>query len=178
MVKRKRKKKKKKKEEEVFEDNSSDEETAKRQDSSVDLKPENVESTTPSSPSSSPSSSSSIIKQGFLEKKGVIRHNWTKRWMVMEGREIRYYAKENDPKGPRGAISLVNANLYPHVQKKKKDLPNYFNIRVNDRDFLIRAEDMQTKDEWVEAIRKSIVKEETKGGKLTKKASFLGVVKS
>jgi len=98
----------------------------------------------------------------------------------LEGKEIKYYAKENDPKGPKGVISLVNANIYPHVQKKKKDLPNYFNIRVADRDFLIRAEDLQTKDEWVAVIKRAIIKDEKSASSrsLTKKSSFLGVVKS
>jgi hypothetical protein len=35
----------------------------------------------------------SIAKQGWLEKKGVIRHNWKKRWFVLEKRKcIKYYA--------------------------------------------------------------------------------------
>jgi len=120
-----------------------------------------------------------IVKEGWLEKKGVIRHNWTKRWMVMQGNQIKYFQKENDAKGPRGSISLVNADLYPHVQKKKVDLPTYFNIRVNDRDFLIRASDMQSKEEWVAAIKKCIVKDVAVPEKrtLVKKTSFLGVVK-
>jgi len=120
-----------------------------------------------------------ILKEGWLEKKGVIRHNWTKRWMILQGNQIKYFQKENDPKGPRGSISLVNADLYPHVQKKKIDLPTYFNIRVNDRDFLIRATDIQSKEEWISAIKKHIVKDEGVPEKktLVKKTSFLGVVK-
>jgi len=170
---KKKKKKKKKVKEEAFEDNSSDDESGLRQDSTADLKV--VQDTTPSSPISR----EGILKEGWLEKKGVIRHNWTKRWMVLQGNQIKYFQKENDPKGPRGSISLVNADLYPHVQKKKVDLATYFNIRVNDRDFLIRASDIQSKEEWISAIKKGIVKDEGVPEKrtLVKKTSFLGVVK-
>jgi len=63
-------------------------------------------------------------------------------------------------------------------------MPNYFNIRVGTRDFLIRAKDATDKAEWVKAIKSSIVKDDdapnspTKNGKQVKKSnSFLGVVK-
>jgi len=104
--------------------------------------------------------------------------------MVMEASEIRYYAGEHDRSTgvkAKGAISLMNANIYPHVQKRGKDMPTYFNVRVNDRDFLIRAGDAATKDAWVIAIKKYMTKDpanNSKNAPLTKKASFLGVVKT
>jgi len=128
-----------------------------------------------------------IVKQGWLEKKGVIRHNWTRRWMVLERKtEIRYYKNTFDSE-PKGSIPLTNASVYSHVEKKGKEMPGYFNIRVGNRDFLLRAENGEEKAEWVKAIKSNVIvpkddepsspSQDRKTPQLTKTPSFLGVVK-
>jgi len=121
-----------------------------------------------------------IVKEGYLEKKGVIRHNWTRRWMVLEkNKEIRYYKTPQDPE-PKGVIPLLNASLYTHVEKKQAEMVGYLNLRVGNRDFLLRAADDDDKQEWVKAIKSNIVldEKEESSRKLAKQSSFLGVVKS
>ena len=39
-------------------------------------------------------------------------------------------------------------------------MPNYFNLRVGQRDYLIRAKDVDDKAAWVKAIKANIVKDE------------------
>jgi len=119
-----------------------------------------------------------FVKEGFLEKKGVIRHNWTRRWMVLvKNKEIRYYKNPQDPE-PKGVIPLLNASLYTHVEKKQAEMVGYLNLRVGNRDFLLRAADDDDKLEWVKAIKANIVLDESESSKkLTKQSSFLGVVK-
>jgi len=121
-----------------------------------------------------------ILKSGWLEKKGVIRHNWTKRWMVLERKtEIRYYKNTFDSV-PKGSIPLQNASVYSHVEKKGREMPGYFNLRVGQRDFLLRAPNGEEKVEWVKAIKANITMDEEKSEstrKLQKTPSFLGVVK-
>jgi len=95
-------------------------------------------------------------------------------------KEIRYYKEPTDT-AAKGAISLINATLYAHVEKKGKEMDTYFNIRVANRDFLLRAATGDEKNEWVQAIKSNIVidtngQEDKKG--MTKSSSFLGVVKS
>jgi len=99
---------------------------------------------------------------------------------------VKYFKEQKDVKTgkAKGEFELVNAVLYAHVEKKGTEMPNYFNIRVGSRDFLIRAKDAAEKAEWVKAIKSSIVKDEEatsspgKNGKQVKKSnSFLGVVK-
>jgi len=129
--------------------------------------------------------SGSAVKTGFLEKKGVVRHNWLKRWFVLEQTEkatvLKYYKTQKDfeAKKPKGEISLLNAVLYAHVEKKGAEMPNYFNVRVGNRDFLIRAADADDKASWVKAIKAHIVKDDSvsKNPKMKKTPSFLGVVK-
>jgi len=96
---------------------------------------------------------------------------------------IKYYKDQKDVKAgkPKGEFVLVNATLYAHVEKKGTEMPNYFNIRVGARDFLIRAKDANEKTEWVKAIKGHIVKDaeanSAKSLKVKKSNSFLGVVK-
>jgi len=123
-----------------------------------------------------------------LEKKGVIRHNWLKRWFVLEKGEkyasMKYYKDQKDIKTgkAKGEFFLVNAILYAHVEKKGTEMPTYFNIRVGTRDFLIRAKDATDKAEWVKTIKANITKDtegpnSPKNLKVKKSNSFLGVVK-
>jgi len=131
---------------------------------------------------------SKLIKEGFLEKKGVIRHNWLKRWFTLEKGDqwpiMKYYKEVKDVKAkkPKGEFLLVNATLYAHVEKKGVEMPNYFNIRVGTRDFLIRAKDANDKAEWVKTIKANVIKDteapnSPKNMKAKKSNSFLGVVK-
>jgi len=71
-------------------------------------------------------------------------------------KEIRYYKEPTDTVA-KGSISLLNATLYAHVEKKTKEMDNYFNIRVANRDFLLRAATVDEKNEWVQAIKSNIV---------------------
>jgi len=160
-------------------DRKKDDETSSPKSPSKSRKlKESKEETVPSSPKDR------IVKSGWLEKKGVVRHNWTRRWMVLEKKnEIRYYKNTFDSE-PKGSISLTNASVYSHVEKKGKEMPGYFNIRVGNRDYLLRAENGEVKAEWVKAIKANVVvpKEEEdnttkKNPSLTKTPSFLGVVK-
>ncbi len=55
-------------------------------------------------------------------------------------------------------IPLTNAVCFAHVEKKQKVKSLFFNIRTENRDFLIRAESKEVKDAWVKAIKASCVK--------------------
>jgi len=180
------KKKKKKKESSSSSSASSDSEDDKKKKKKEEPKKEKKESAAASTVSET--KSGTIVKEGFLEKKGVIRHNWLKRWFVLEKGEkyvtMKYYKTKLDAKTgkAKGDFVLVNATLYAHVEKKGTEMPNYFNIRVGTRDFLIRAENATEKADWVKTIKASIVKDEDgpnspKTLKSKKSNSFLGVVK-
>jgi len=102
--------------------------------------------------------------------------------MVLERKkEIRYY-KSSEDQIPKGAITLEGASVYSHVEKKAKEMGNYFNIRVGNRDFLLRADSIEEKAEWVKTIKANVVavedEEKKKNPKeLQKQNSYLGVVK-
>jgi len=192
------KKKKKKKKKEEKKDSSESEDSIKKEEpkvrepikrreswihasSSEDDLP--VEPETPKSPKMSYHEPNrpkdlNMVKEGYLEKKGVIRRNWTRRWMVLiKNKEIRLYKNEKDLL-PKSVIPLKNASIYPHVHLKHVQMPVYFNLRVGNRDFLMRAVDLEEKKAWVKAIRANIVEDKDNQMKVGKLTAFLGVVKN
>ncbi len=50
------------------------------------------------------------IKVGVLEKQGKKFKTWNKRYFLLEGKYLYYYATPKDPQ-PRGVISLVNCTV-------------------------------------------------------------------
>lgn len=120
------------------------------------------------------------LKEGWLEKKGVKRHSWMKRYFVLKKGELHYFKDDKQPIA-KGIVSLTNVTLYAHVEKKGEEMAQYFNIRTPTRDYLIRAADIDEKLEWIRAIKDQITKDKSsspapKRGVL-KQHSFLGVVK-
>jgi len=111
-----------------------------------------LEEPKPKSPSVKPLAAN-VLKEGYLEKKGVIRRSWTRRWMVlMKSKEILYYKTEKDAI-PKGVISLRNAAIYPHVHLKHIEMPSYFNLRIGNSDFLMRAGDAEEKKRMGESYQ-------------------------
>jgi len=187
---RKKKKKKESSSSSSASSSSEDDKKKKKEEPKKEEKKEKKEKKESKAAASTTSETKSgtVVKEGFLEKKGVIRHNWLKRWFVLEKGEkyvtMKYYKTKLDVKTgkAKGEFVLVNATLYAHVEKKGTEMPNYFNIRVGTRDFLIRAENATEKADWVKTIKASIVKDEDgpnspKNLKAKKSNSFLGVVK-
>lgn len=77
-------------------------------------------------------------------------------------------------------MKLAEATCFAHVEKEEKNKPLYFNIRNSAGDFLLRAQDRETKVEWV-----TLIKPLCKGNpanftdistKLNRGSSFLGEV--
>mmetsp|Transcript_7678 Transcript_7678/g.10595 ORF Transcript_7678/g.10595 Transcript_7678/m.10595 type:complete len:323 (+) Transcript_7678:34-1002(+) len=103
-------------------------------------------------------SSKPETKKGYLEKKGNLTKKWYKRCFILQNGCL-YYFENNTDLTPKGVIGLVNAHVYPNVMKANKTTlcPTYFNIRVNNRDFLLRAPNEQLKHEWIQAIRSNVI---------------------
>lgn len=114
-------------------------------------------------------SDDSIVKEGILEKKGSIRHKWSKKYFVLDKTTnyLSYYDKKGvrislkfinqQDKLPKGVIPLINATCYAHVEKKGAVKPLFFNIRTETNDFLIRASSAEEKAEWVKVIKQYCV---------------------
>jgi len=172
-------KKKKKTSEKEINSSKSSEEGEKSPKLSEGESPKSTEEGEKSPKSPKKSKKKIEDKSGFLEKKGAFRHNWLQRWFVLHDGKLNYYKTKSDPQ-PKGTIPLTNVVIYPHVEKNGQELSNYFNIRVSNRDYLIRASTLEDKDSWVKAIKASSKVDSNapkEKPKFFKQSSFMGVVK-
>lgn len=53
-----------------------------------------------------------VLRQGWLLKKGAIISGWRSRYFVVYPGRVEYFMDKNDVQ-PRGAISLLGAQIYP-----------------------------------------------------------------
>uniref|UniRef100_A0A7S3GJZ2 PH domain-containing protein n=1 Tax=Palpitomonas bilix TaxID=652834 RepID=A0A7S3GJZ2_9EUKA len=60
--------------------------------------------------STQPNEGSSLLKEGYLEKRGGVVKNWKVRYMQLHEAEIRYFAKKGD-KMAKGVIPLANCTV-------------------------------------------------------------------
>ncbi|XP_062523573.1 pleckstrin-like [Corticium candelabrum] len=96
-----------------------------------------------------------VLKEGFLVKKGHVRHNWRTRWFVLCPDVLTYYRQKNDAT-PAGEINLGGCALVCPVPDYTKR-PNVIRLTtVNGTEFLLQAPDTETRDSWAEVIGDTI----------------------
>ncbi|CAI8020429.1 Pleckstrin-2 [Geodia barretti] len=54
--------------------------------------------------------SSEVLKEGFLVKKGHVRHNWRTRWFVLTKKQLSYFRKRQDRGGTQ---DKTDPSAYP-----------------------------------------------------------------
>ena len=102
-----------------------------------------------------------IKKEGWMEKRGHKRKNWTKRWFVLKKQSIEYYKTLGGKMNPRGVIMLDGAKVSKDVgEKNSRELrndrkeENCFLIQTREGiDYLCRANNEEDLDDWVQAVR-------------------------
>ncbi|KNC48805.1 uncharacterized protein AMSG_00585 [Thecamonas trahens ATCC 50062] len=109
--------------------------------------------TAAAAPSGPGSAIKGIGKEGFLNKRGGSRTNWTKRWFTITPSALTYAPKKNKPiKGaiPLGEIAMVQVCGDPAVTKKRTFV---FEVVTEARTYYLQAEG--GKDDmvaWIDAI--------------------------
>lgn len=101
-----------------------------------------------------------IAKEGWMEKKGGSRRNWNRRYFVLQGPFLYYYAsdtafKKNQPH--KGMISLKDCVTQMTTHKKRE---HCFEINHSDEDrrnFILDCVSQQDKFEWIEAVSTAAV---------------------
>ena len=99
--------------------------------------------------SHSESQSSSILRRGYMSKRGGNRKNWSVRFFTLQPGVLSYAKNESTTKA-LGVIHLVNAIIQDSDRK-----PYSFTITVPNRTYFIDAKSYLEKEEWVTALRKA-----------------------
>eukprot|EP01137_Pigoraptor_chileana_P009819 Opistho-2@58629 len=92
------------------------------------------------------------VKEGFMVKKGHLRHNWKKRWFVLRGHNLFYFRQTKDT-NTRGNIYLVGATV-TRIRHRQK--PYVFRIQTsNGVDFMFHASSESELEDWIVAVEKA-----------------------
>eukprot|EP00009_Paramoeba_aestuarina_P010875 CAMPEP_0201526068 /NCGR_PEP_ID=MMETSP0161_2-20130828/30524_1 /ASSEMBLY_ACC=CAM_ASM_000251 /TAXON_ID=180227 /ORGANISM="Neoparamoeba aestuarina, Strain SoJaBio B1-5/56/2" /LENGTH=793 /DNA_ID=CAMNT_0047926287 /DNA_START=101 /DNA_END=2482 /DNA_ORIENTATION=- len=94
-------------------------------------------------------------KEGFLIKRGGIRHNWLKRWFMLRDEFLYYYEAKYGSHYLRGKIPLYGVTVEEIDRKKAahQDYLYYFSVATSGRVFQLAAETEEERKGWMRAIQ-------------------------
>ena len=100
---------------------------------------------------------SSILKQGWIEKRSRFIREWRRRWMVLTTDTLRTYKNQGDTGNPTETIPLQRCST---VKSADEDLQKAFSFRIESRDrtFFFCAENQAEKENWIGCIGRAMVK--------------------
>ncbi|KIK49556.1 glycosyltransferase family 1 protein [Suillus luteus UH-Slu-Lm8-n1] len=104
-----------------------------------------------------PSREDQILKSGTLSKKANRTKRWTKHWFVLKNDALSWYQSSSDPYFINGIVDLRYAiSCDPSGEKEIR-------LRTNQKNVLMSADSVPSREEWVKAIRKVIFKAQNMG---------------
>uniref|UniRef100_F7BE41 PH domain-containing protein n=1 Tax=Ciona intestinalis TaxID=7719 RepID=F7BE41_CIOIN len=106
-----------------------------------------------------------LFMEGFLTKRGHVRHNWKTRWFKLSDNSLRYY-KNQKHTVPHGRIALENSTL-----AKKcfvyKNTPHVFKVTTaTGVEYPMQAPTKVEFDIWTDVIQ-NVINRLSSGGKVT-----------
>lgn len=111
---------------------------------------------------SQPGSSSTHLKKGWLRKQGGALKNWQRRWFVLNGDCLFYFARDDDLR-TLGSIFLPGNKVIRHEFDAQDPDKYLFEIvsgkepsksSANQDTFLLCAASEEERQEWIKAIKK------------------------
>lgn len=104
-----------------------------------------------------PSREDQILKSGTLSKRANRTKRWTKHWFVLKNDALSWYQSSSDPYFIHGIVDLRYAiSCDPSGEKEMR-------LRTNQKNILMSADSVPSREEWVKAIRKVIFKAQNMG---------------
>ncbi|KAG1829240.1 glycosyltransferase family 1 protein [Suillus subalutaceus] len=104
-----------------------------------------------------PSREDQILKSGTLSKRANRTKRWTKHWFVLKNDALSWYHSSSDPYFINGIVDLRYAiSCDPFGEKEIR-------LRTNQKNVLMSADSVPSREEWVKAIRKVIFKAQNMG---------------
>lgn len=96
------------------------------------------------------------LKEGFLVKKGHVRHNWKTRWFILYDEALVYFKKKNQIMYDAGEILLRGCFLVsPCTEYTKKE--GVFRITTKENvEYLLQAANEEEREEWTTAIANAV----------------------
>lgn len=112
-----------------------------------------------------PKKSHSVIKSGYLSKRGRQNPKYSRYWCALKGDVLSYYLDPSNLYFPSGHVDLRrNAISANHVEPKDKDkVSKDFVVTTESRTYQFRADSVPSAKEWVKALQKVIFRSHNDG---------------
>jgi len=116
-------------------------------------------------------------KSGWLEKRGKLRKNFKRRWFVLRDNEMKYYKSDTDEHS-QGKVILDGCTVEMVPESKYgKRFCFEINSPVQTRVFAIVAENAASMQDWMNAIRRAMLRirrERTKTETARRRSKIVG----
>ena len=102
-------------------------------------------------------SSGTILKEGFLFKKGGVMKSWSRRYFVLTPQSLSYFKSElhQSARQPLGRIFLSDiVRISTESTEKRKAF--VFALLTKKRTVLLQAANTEDREKWAEAVRRSL----------------------
>ena len=117
-----------------------------------------------------------VVKEGFLNKRGVVLKTWSRRYFILNKQSLVYFRKEQEVHAevksdlrPMGRIFLSDiVSLNSAAEGKEQKRPFVFAMHTKKRVIYLQASNGAEEEAWVAAIQQSLESE----GEAEKKDPF------
>ncbi|KAH9853091.1 hypothetical protein C2E23DRAFT_885078 [Lenzites betulinus] len=99
-----------------------------------------------------PSREDQVLKSGSLLKRAQRTKRWIRHWFILKNDVLSWYQSASDPYFPHGVVDLRYAISCEPINQKD------IRLRTNQKSIRLSADSVASRDEWVKAIRKVILK--------------------
>ncbi|CDO70233.1 Glycosyltransferase Family 1 protein [Trametes cinnabarina] len=99
-----------------------------------------------------PTKEDQVLKSGSLMKKAQRTKRWIRHWFVLKNDVLSWYQSPADPYFPHGVVDLRYAISCEPVNEKD------IRLRTNQKSIRLSADSGKSRDEWIKAIRKVMLK--------------------
>ena len=101
-------------------------------------------------------SSQLVVKEGWMQKKGGILKNWSRRYFILNKQSLVYFRQEQD--NPLGRIFLSDiVRIEKEGIESKRDF--VFLLHTKKRGICLQASSDADKEDWVRVIQETMVSE-------------------
>ncbi|KAI0724242.1 hypothetical protein C8T65DRAFT_733888 [Cerioporus squamosus] len=104
-----------------------------------------------------PSREDQVLKSGSLFKKAQRTKRWIRHWFILKNDVLSWYQSSSDPYFPHGVVDLRYAISCEPVG------PKDIRLRTTQKSIRLAADSVPSRDEWVKAIRRVMLKAQNMG---------------
>jgi hypothetical protein len=93
--------------------------------------------------------------KGFMTKQGIKNKNWKRRFMILKGNTLSYFATQN-ASYPKGKVTIESSSQILFADENKIGKKNCFAIKTSHRIYFMFCDKIEETVDWVYALRAAV----------------------